>query len=371
MSNQPFTYQSTVLAQNAHVLDLLCLKHLGVFTSTSDFLSGQSHPTLSPSINTISVLNAAAASSSTTTSKQALKSLLPLLSSRPSDIGLLLLITQLYVLTNNPSPAILLHEAFLSRLSASPADDAIRFAPAVVAALAALYTLQSRHSHARALLASAAAHYRQHPGLPQPTPLLQAAGTALLRSSRPDDLQQASEIFASLKKADANDRLAIAGSIASNATSETAHAEVEKLTSVARLTAGTDVDALMARGVAHPVSSAQAGKKRAATEMDGVKKETGQARTKKGRGPRKSKRPADYEENRVPDPERWLPLRDRASYRPKGRKGKMKAAALTQGGVDNAGEEKKNKPAAAAGVVKSDGKAGGGQKKKKGKGGKR
>lgn len=33
------------------------------------------------------------------------------------------------------------------------------------------------------------------------------------------------------------------------------------------------------------------------------------------------------------DPERWLPLKDRSSYRPKGKKGKKKALDATQGGV--------------------------------------
>lgn len=47
---------------------------------------------------------------------------------------------------------------------------------------------------------------------------------------------------------------------------------------------------------------------------------------------RKSRLPKDYEQGKVPDPERWLPLRDRSTYRPKGKKGRAKAA-LTQGGV--------------------------------------
>ena len=71
---------------------------------------------------------------------------------------------------------------------------------------------------------------------------------------------------------------------------------------------------------------------------------------------RKSKLPKDYEEGKVMDPERWLPLRDRSSYRPKGRKGKMKAAAMTQGGVSEKTEGAKGgevvKAAAAQGKAK-------------------
>lgn len=47
---------------------------------------------------------------------------------------------------------------------------------------------------------------------------------------------------------------------------------------------------------------------------------------------RKSRLPKNYEQGKAPDPERWLPLRDRSTYRPKGKKGRAKAA-LTQGGV--------------------------------------
>lgn len=47
---------------------------------------------------------------------------------------------------------------------------------------------------------------------------------------------------------------------------------------------------------------------------------------------RKSSLRKDYEQGKAPDPERWLPLRDRSTYRPKGRKGRAKAA-FTQGGV--------------------------------------
>jgi signal recognition particle subunit SRP72 len=48
---------------------------------------------------------------------------------------------------------------------------------------------------------------------------------------------------------------------------------------------------------------------------------------------RKSRLPKDYDPSKPPDSERWLPLRDRSTYRPKGRKGKQRAAERTQGFV--------------------------------------
>ena len=50
------------------------------------------------------------------------------------------------------------------------------------------------------------------------------------------------------------------------------------------------------------------------------------------------------------DPERWLPLRDRSSYRPKGKKGKKKATDNTQGGFVR--EEETLELAGGAGSVK-------------------
>ena len=80
--------------------------------------------------------------------------------------------------------------------------------------------------------------------------------------------------------------------------------------------------------------------------------------------------PKDYVEGKAMDPERWLPLRDRSSYRPKGKKGKKKAMELTQGGVVKE-EGESLELAGGAGTVKVEKAAGGGgggkAKKKKGK----
>jgi signal recognition particle subunit SRP72 len=76
--------------------------------------------------------------------------------------------------------------------------------------------------------------------------------------------------------------------------------------------------------------------------------------------------PKDFEEGKKMDPERWLPLRDRSSYRPKGKKGKKKAADLTQGGVVK--EEESLELAGGAGSVRVEKAAGGGKAKNKKKG---
>lgn len=86
---------------------------------------------------------------------------------------------------------------------------------------------------------------------------------------------------------------------------------------------------------------------------------------------RKSRLPKDYDAAKTPDPERWLPLKDRSTYRPKGRKGRQKAAEKTQGGGVSVSGEKgaEAKAGGGEGVIKAaDKKPGGGQAKGKKKG---
>jgi hypothetical protein len=78
---------------------------------------------------------------------------------------------------------------------------------------------------------------------------------------------------------------------------------------------------------------------------------------------RKARMPKDYVEGKKMDAERWLPMRDRSYYRPKGRKGKKRMEGLTQGGVV---AEEKGTPAPQEKKAGADK----GKNKKKGKGGK-
>lgn len=79
--------------------------------------------------------------------------------------------------------------------------------------------------------------------------------------------------------------------------------------------------------------------------------------------------PADFVEGKKMDEERWLPVRDRSSYRPKGKKGKKKVADLTQGGVVRENGEESLELTGGAGTVKVEkaGAGGKGKGKKKGK----
>ncbi|KAI9876661.1 MAG: Signal recognition particle core component [Pleopsidium flavum] len=335
MTDKLFDFQESIRRRNQYTIDLLALKYEGVVASTSKFLQQQQLPTTSAISNTISVLHAAAHAKNQQ-GKAGVKQILSLLEKRPYDVGLLLTIIQLYMLTGNHASAVHVLEAFLKRLDESTAatDGDVRFAPGLLAVLVSLYALQGRKAHTKSELARAASYWR-HKSKP-PRSLLRAAGALLLESPSPEDLTEAGEIFDSLHEQEPNDRFVTAGFVASHATTSPSKVqpEVDKLTSTNRLISGIDAAALEEAGVPHAPSAPQAdtNRKRAAEDAaKPIKKRV-----------RKSRLPKDSDPSKPADPERWMPLRDRSTYRPKGKKGRQKASALTQGGISEKGDDPLN-----------------------------
>ena len=361
-----FKFQAERISQNRLTLDLLALKSASVIKLSSQLLSDQ-YPTTSSYLNSISVLNAAAHAQNQL-GKLGLKKILPLVEKRPTDIGLILTIVQLYVLTNNPGSATTLLESLLKRLSESqsPVDQDVLSAPGLVAILVSLYTSQGRKSQVKTALAKAASYWRHKSK--RSTPLLEAAGIALLDSTSSEHQTLATEIFSILHESDPTSRLATAGYVAARAQTspETTIPEADALTPISRLIAGIDINALETAGVPQPTVdqvTTLATRKRALDDnTKPVKKRF-----------RKNKLPKDYDPAKTPDPERWMPLKDRSSYRPKGKRGRQKTAALTQGGtVEKASEGAGSSgcKGGGEGVINASGPIGGGGgkgKKKKGK----
>ncbi|KAI0407532.1 hypothetical protein F4802DRAFT_27111 [Xylaria palmicola] len=356
-----FEYQQSVLRRNKYALDLQMHKFRGADVSTNDRILGASS---SPALLDVAPLGviSAAARAQMGKDKGAIRKILPLLEKRPNDVGLLLTIIQLYVQMRKTGPALAILETFLKRLETAATEDCtdVRFSPGLVAVTVALYRLHGRQNSIRAELARASAHWRSRSECPS-TSLLREAGVELLRSSDPEDVAAAGTNFEKLVARPGEDVTAAAGLVASFATRDYGKIEpyLPKLTPVERLTAGVDVQALIGAGVCSVAAHTPASKKRAAgAEPD--KEKTAKRR-------RKKRLPRDYEEGKQPDPERWLPLRDRSTYRPKGKKGKRRAQEATQGGVVK--EEETLELVGGAGAVKVEKATGGqgGRKKKKGK----
>ncbi len=353
-----FQFQAERIQQNGLALDLLASKFKGVIKTTSSLLS-EASPTTSAHINNIAVLNAAAHAQSQL-AKLGLRQILPLIEKRPKDIGLVMTVIQLYILTNNHGSALTVLESLIKHLSESTNlnDQDVLFAPGLVALQVSFYTQQGRKSQVKAVLAKAASYWRHRSKAP--ISLLQAAGLSLLDSSNLEDQLIARDIFDSLHTQDPTSRFETAGYVAANALAfpERIEAEAETLTPVARLITGIDVNALENAGVPSLQSATMATSRKRPLEE---KPKPAKKRV------RKSKLPKDYDPSKKPDPERWLPLRDRSTYRPKGKKGKQKAAEKTQGGVSSE-KAAEGKGAIGEGVIKAPEKGGGQAKGKKKKG---
>ncbi|KAI2602411.1 hypothetical protein GGR54DRAFT_503314 [Hypoxylon sp. NC1633] len=353
-SDRLFDYQASVLRRNRYALDLQAQKFGGVKSSASKRILQGSSPTTSIKTANLGVISAAA-HTHMRTDAAALKRILTLLQKRPTDIGLLLTTIQLYVQMRKPDSALSLLEAFLKRVET---NDDVRFAPGLIAVAVALYRLQGRQNSIRAELAKASAHWLSELKESNVS-LLREAGEELLRSSNPEDIASAGETFEKLADKSEKDLIALAGLVASFANRAYNKTEpyLHSLTPVERLTAGTSIQRLVDAGVASAPTFTPASSKRPAdSELE---------KTTKRR--RKKRLPKNYEEGKQPDPERWLPLRDRSTYRPKGKKGRKRAQEITQGGVIR--EEETLELVGGAGAVKVEKASGGsgGKKKKKGK----
>lgn len=367
VTDQHFSFQSNILRQDEYVISLLSQKVAGVASSTDKVISATPAPSLSPAVNMAAVLNAAAHARNTETEKAALKEIVPLLEKRPSDVGLILTIMHLYVITNNYAAATHLLESFFKRLeqSNSASDLDVRFAPGLIASLVSLYAQQGRPGAAKTELAKAAEYWRKPHKSKTEAPsksLMVAAGTALLDTHNPENVKAAGEIFKSLYDQDNEDRAAIAGLVAAYSIIDPSSIPDDLLSylpEASRLIQGIDASALEMAGVPQgtltTANIAADARKRSIAPTKPV-----HSRTKRLR---KARIPNEFVEGKKMDPERWLPMRDRSYYRPKGRKGKKRMEGLTQGGA--VADEKGSAPTQEKKATKDQGKG-----KKKGKGGK-
>ncbi|KAK6000099.1 hypothetical protein QM012_004087 [Aureobasidium pullulans] len=368
LPDKPFTYQSAAIQRNNYTLDLLAHKYDGIIRSTASLAQT---PTLDSATVSLSAFGAAAHARNQA-GKEALKSVLPVLERRPNDIGLLLVCMQLYIHSSNVAAAISLLENFFARLSSSSEASAqdVRYAPGLIGVLVSLYTSRGQQSHARSELAKAARYWRQHSNPPVSSRALghlyKSAGAALLESSVPADQQLAVELFTFLHEKDSSDRYASAGLVAALARANPSSIDEEKLsalTPVDRLINGIDISALEAAGVAKSTPTITTSNKRS------LPSDSTPASKPKPKKLKKSKTPKDFDPAKKMDPERWLPIKDRSSYRPKGKKAKARQAMFMQGGAvaeDSGAGSGASTPAAQVVEAKSAAK----KNKKKGKGGK-
>ncbi|KAI1620413.1 signal recognition particle, subunit SRP72 [Exophiala viscosa] len=354
-----FSYQDIPLKSNKTTLDLQAHKFDGLSAPTTKSESQHRPLSLVPN-DLLSSYSQATARAKNETSKGAIRRILPMLERAPNSIGTIITLVQLYVLCGDSTSAIELLESFIKRLEESAVEDEqdIRFNPVLVSVLIGLYKHRGQRAHVKQELAKAASHWRTRSN--PPASLLSAAGVSVLESQNDEDIKTASEIFAKLREQQPNDKATAAGYVASHVDVEDSqvHLDTNKLTTVEDLIRDVDVTAIENAGIpqsSNALAIAQLGTSRKRGAPSGVES--------KPKRIRKSRLPKDYDENKKPDPERWLPMKDRSYYRPPKGKKKGKRGGETQGGVVNEDLNVDAKPAATTVATAS-----GGNKKKKGKG---
>lgn len=320
-----FAYQSRRLEHNTYMTDLKVHKADGVRERTYKALLKSSQPTTSSNTNSVAVVNAAAATQGLD-SAAAVRELNNLSIKRPLDVGLVLTTIQLQLQQSHVGAALALLQSFFDRLDKANNDAArdVRFSPGLIALAVSLMRHQGRQTSAKAEFVKAAKHWTGRSS-GSSAAALREAGIELMRSTNPDDLKLAGSAFDKLFAESKGSHVASAGLVASLAAFDArkAREHVADLPAVESLVQDIDVNGLLQSGVvAAPVN--QTAKKRPNTDSSAEK-----VTSKR----RRRRLPKDYVEGKTPDPERWLPLRDRSSYRPKNKKGKKKAAESTQGGM--------------------------------------
>ncbi|KAG6263113.1 hypothetical protein E4U47_007505 [Claviceps purpurea] len=328
---QTFNFQSHLLARNSSIISLLAHKTDSVRTKAYRAVKHSQSRSLSIKQNDMSVIGAAADTQGLS-EKEVLRSLISLSKRRPHDAGLVVIIVQLHLQMRNLGAAVYTLDSFLSPLENSNSEQGLmlRFMPGLVALSVFLKKIQKREGCVKAELIKAGRYWQNRPGPSAPS-LLKETGIELISSSTNDDVMLAGAFF---KKIMIEENLASpttsVGLVAALAAADAPEVESNTplLPSTNSLVQEIEVDKLLNSGIlVLPTCSASK------TRLDFQDNKAERAVKK-----RKRRLPKSFMDGQAPDPERWLPLRDRVSYRPKGRKGRKKAAEFTQGGLVKATE---------------------------------
>jgi signal recognition particle subunit SRP72 len=353
-----FSYQVTPLASNRKTIDLQAFKFKGLAAASKK----HDVATVDPEAILSSTFSAAARAENQV-SKAAITKVEAEVSRRPKDVGLVLTLVQMQMLTGNTTSAIQSLESLLAQLadSAEESEKAVRFNPGLVSILVGLYRGLGRKASIKEELGRSATYWRtrSHP----PPTLLRAAGSSLLESLHPQDSEAAADMFTKFREQQPDNKAAIAGYVASHADQgESIASEADKLSSVSDLTRNIDVDALEAAGIPQPSNALHI------AQLNRPKKRGADGTSSQPKRIRKNKLPKDYDATKTADPERWLPMKDRSYYRaPKSKKNKKKGGGDTQGGAVNESLNIDAKPSGNAPANANSGGGGRGGKKKKGK----
>lgn len=320
-----FSFQARVLRRNIPLIDFHACKTAGIKSRQRRALQSAAWPSCDPYVIASSILGAMAVTRHAL-GTSLLGPLLALLQKQSNDTGLVLAIMHLHLRRKDLYAALRVLESFFSRLDGLGTEQSlrVRFSPGLVALAVSLRKCLKRPSAAKRELVQAARFWYGRPG-GIATSLLTEAGVELVSSPSKNDLDLAAATFTRLHQETQTSPMTRAGVVAATAVHNLPASKeyAADMPSVESLIKSVDVDGLIQLGVSFPAASSVHNKRPFDDDSAGE-------RTLKKRSRRRL--PKNVINGQEPDPERWLPLRDRSYYRPKGKKGRKKFTDATQGG---------------------------------------
>lgn len=258
----------------------------------------------------------------TQSNTEQMKALNKLYSVKKTNVALAFLIAQIYANNDSYSLAAIAISDYIKNTKEKNPEQA--FAPGVIAALSSLYTLAGRESCAIPFIEEAVTYWSKNASEVMDNNQLQIlfADSSYLLATSPA-LKLVSDTLENLYKQDPSNIVVISGllGLGDPEISQKYSKHENQLISIQEATRGIDAKLIASSGL-EPLL-----KKRAISSLEQGKVSKGPAKKKK-----MGKLPKNYDESKTPDPERWIPLKDRSTYKPPKAKGKKKVLASTQGG---------------------------------------
>ncbi|RGB23839.1 hypothetical protein C1646_735082 [Rhizophagus diaphanus] len=252
---------------------------------------------------------------------------------KPESLHINFALMQLQLITSNPNNALETFEKYLLTIK----EDKERYKPGYVGLLVWLYEQSGMHEKAIKTLEDAGTFWKNNSSSSESTLILKQTAAFKIKTGH---YQEAAQYYEQLVKVDPLDTQAIAGLV-----SAYSHYDIEKAeqyeSSLPEVNSGEgtvpmdiDVDS---------IERIVPGVKKSYYKKTDAKIDRPSQKTHKKKKKRKPLLPKSYDPSIPPDPERWIPKRERSSFKAKGKrkqqlmKGGSQGTAVAGGGIGGTG----------------------------------
>ncbi|CAB4383251.1 unnamed protein product [Rhizophagus irregularis] len=252
---------------------------------------------------------------------------------KPESLHINFALMQLQLITSNPNNALETFEKYLLTIK----EDKERYKPGYVGLLVWLYEQSGMHEKAIKTLEDAGTFWKNNSSSSESTLILKQTAAFKIKTGH---YQEAAQYYEQLVKVDPLDTQAIAGLV-----SAYSHYDIEKAeqyeSSLPEVNSGEgtvpmdiDVDS---------IERIVPGVKKSYYKKTDAKIDRPSQKTRKKKKKRKPLLPKSYDPSIPPDPERWIPKRERSSFKAKGKrkqqlmKGGSQGTAVAGGGIGGTG----------------------------------